>query len=71
MPSFLKGKNEENCAQGDTKNQEVENILKTGQRVVTFIKNDRTIRGTVRYIGKDRGRQNGEMFAIVGLELVS
>ena len=71
MPSFLKGKNEENCAQGDIENPEVENILKTGQRVVTFINDDRTIRGTVRYIGKDRDRRNGEMFTIVGLELVS
>ena len=70
MPSFLKGKNEENCAQGDIENQEVENILKTGQRVVAFIKNDRLVRGFVRYIGKD-GDRNEKMFTIVGLELVS
>ena len=70
MTSFLKGKNEENCARGDIENQEVKNVLKIGQRVVTFIKNDRLVRGTVRYIGKDRDR-NGKLFSIVGLELVS
>ena len=70
MTSFLKGKNEENCAQDDIENQEVENILKIDQRVVTFIKDDRLVRGFVRYIGKDRDR-NGKMFTIVGLELVS
>ena len=70
MPSFLKGKNEENCAQGDIENQEVKSMLKIYQRVVTFIKDDRLVRGFVRYIGKDRD-WNGKMFTIVGLELVS
>ena len=65
MPSFLKGKNEENCAQGDN-----EKLLKINQRAVTFLKNDRPVRGCVRYIGKDTDR-NGKKRTTVGLELVS
>ena len=65
MPSFLKGRNEENCAQGDT-----EKLLRIDQRVVTFLENNRPVRGCVRYIGKDIDR-NGKMMKTVGLELVS
>ena len=55
-PTFWKGKNEENCVQG--------------QRVVTFIQINRPVRGCVRYIGKDIDR-NGKMGTTVGLKLVS
>ena len=65
LPSFLRGKKEENCAQGDT-----EKLLKIDQRVVTFIENNRPVRGCVRYIGEDIDR-NGKMRKTVGLELVS
>ena len=65
MPSFWKGRNEENCAEGGFENQEVEKMLKIDQRVVTFLENNRPIRGFVRFIGKEKSR------TIVGLELVS
>ena len=65
LPSFLKGKNEENCAQSDT-----EKLLKIYQRVVTFLENNRPVRGCVRYIEKDIG-WNGKTRTTVGLELVS
>ena len=51
---------EETCSQGD-----IEKLLKIGQRVVTFLENNRPLRGCVRFIGKDKSRP------IVGLELVS
>ena len=70
MPSFLKGKNEENCVQGGFEDQEVKKMLKMDQRVVTFLENNRPVRGSVRFIGKDKDR-NGKSFATVGLELVS
>ena len=70
MPSFLKGKNEENCFQGDIRSQDVANMLKIDERVVTFVKNDRPIRATVRFKGEDRDR-NGKLRTVVGLELVS
>ena len=69
MPSFLKGKNEENCARGGFEDQ-VEKMLKIDQRVVTFLEGNRPLRGFVRFIGKDRDR-NGKSCTIVGLELVS
>ena len=65
LPSFLKGKNGENCVQDDT-----EKLLKMYQRVVTFLENNHLVRGCVRYIGKDIDR-NGKMRTTVGLELVS
>ena len=69
MPSFWKGENEENFVQGGFEDQEVEKMLKIGQRVVTFSEDNRTLRGSVRYIGKDKDR-NGKSWT-VGLELVS
>ena len=65
IPSFLKGRNEENFVQGDT-----EKLLKIDQRAVTFLENNRPVRGCVRYIGKDFD-WNGKKRTIVGLELVS
>ena len=49
--------------------EEVDGVLKTGDRVVTFI-NDSPARGTVRYIGEERD-STGNVYIIVGLELVS
>ena len=69
-PSFWKGKNEENCAQVDIGSQDAMNMLKRDQRVVTFIENDRPLRGVVRFIGEDRD-ENGKLRTVVGLELVS
>ena len=65
MPSFLTKKNEENCSQGDT-----EQLLEIYQRVVTFLDTGHPVRGSVRYIGKDRDRDR-KLWTVVGLELVS
>ena len=65
LPLFLKGRNEDNCAQGDN-----EKLLKIYQRVVIFLEDNRPVRGCVRYIGKDIDR-NGKKRTTVGLELVS
>ena len=45
-------------------------VFKIDQRVVTFLGNERPVRGSVCYIGKDRDR-NGQLRTVVGLELVS
>ena len=65
LPSFLKGKKEENCAQGDS-----EKLLEIYQRAVTFLENNRPVRERVCYIGADFD-QDGKVRTIVGLELVS
>ena len=49
--------------------EEIDKVLKTDDRVVTFI-NDSPARGTVRYIGEEK-RSTGNVYIIVGLELVS
>ena len=69
MPSFLKGKNEENWVQGGFEDQ-VEKMLKIDQRVVTFLESNRPLRGSVRFIGKERDG-DGKSRTMVGLELVS
>ena len=61
ISSFWKGKQEQRPFQG------IDGVLKTGERVVTFIK-DSPARGTVRYIGVEEDRN---FRTIVGLELVS
>ena len=65
MPSFLKGKNEPIEPEGST-----ETHLKITQRVVTYLAGEHPIRGSVRFIGKDKD-WSGKLQTIVGLELVS
>ena len=48
--------------------QGIDGVLKTDERVVTFIK-DSPARGTVRYIGKEVDSA-GNIYIVVGLELV-
>ena len=60
--SFWKGKHEQMSFQG------IDGVLKTDERVVTFIK-DSPARGTVRCIGKEVDSA-GNLNIIVGLELV-
>ena len=63
ISSFWKGKHEQRSF------QEIDGVLKTDERVVTFIR-DSPVRGTVRYIGEEKD-STGNVFIIVGLELVS
>ena len=60
--SFWKIKSEQMSFQG------IDGVLKTDERVVTFIK-DSPARGTVRYIGKEVDSA-GNIYIVVGLELV-
>lgn len=63
IPSSWKGKNEPDFYQGV-----VECALKTDQRVVTFLDDKHPVRGSVRFIGKDKDR-HGKTYTVVGLEL--
>ena len=63
IPSFWKGKNKQKSSQGKTGH-----ALKSGQRVVAFIRDNPT-RGTVRYIGEEKDF-SGNVQTIVGLEMV-
>lgn len=62
IPSFLKRKSDHDRKAADCR-------VKMQERVVTFA-GDTPVRGTVRYIGKDKDSR-GQVHTVVGLELVS